>query len=250
MSNTKIPKISLQKLKTKSDLKDNFTNTIYKRPFVLEKIVKDLHCENLIRKDPLMDKKKELKKIKIPKILKILQKQKEESKSNGQKPFFHFIPTLNQFKFHKNQRKSNIFNKKMTLYRQRSDFDLPMINKHKKNFSQINEKNNFSLEKNKNNTHNDDEKSIEKLMTSEIMEPKDLFKNMSRNICICSFMNKMPGDKSLHENYKAINDINKINEKYNLNLNLNLNKNDSNSEIFKGKRYTITGKLTQLFQYY
>ena len=56
MSNTKIPKMALQKLKTKSNLKDNFTNTIYKRPFVLEKIVKDLHCENLIRKDPLMDK--------------------------------------------------------------------------------------------------------------------------------------------------------------------------------------------------
>ena len=67
----------------KKTFKDSYTNTNYKRPFILEKFAKDLHSPNLINilnnknKNPLIQKKKELKKIKIPRKLKLIPKKKK-----------------------------------------------------------------------------------------------------------------------------------------------------------------------------
>ena len=229
--------------------KDSFTNTNYKRPFILEKILKDLHCKNLINKnkDPLIKKKKKLRKIKLPNKLKIKEEINKDSLSKDRTPFLYLIPNLENFK-----RKINIpINKQ--LNRQRSDLDLPMITKHKL-------KNQGSLEEEKttmtffydNNSINskDEGKNKEKLIESEILNAKDLYKNRARKMSICSFMNKLPGDKSLQENYKIIKDINIINDKYNLNLNLNHNKSNSTSKIFDNKKYNISGMLNKLFQYY
>ena len=83
-----------------------------------------------------------------------------------------------------------------------------------------------------------------------MMEPINLYKNKERKISVCSYINKMPGNQSLQENYKVIKDINMINDKYNLKLNLYTNKNKSTAQIFDGKKYTKIGKLSKLFQYY
>ena len=239
--------------KEQKTFKDSFTNTNYKRPFIIEKFIKDLHCANIINKnkDFLIKKRKQLKKIKLPRKIKIKPEIKKEPISRGKKPFLYLIPNPNLINLI--QREINILpNKK--LNRQRSDLDLPMITKHK-----INKQSTFEEEKNtmtffndKSNTFNskEDENNNEKLIDSEMLEAKDLCKNKSRKISICSFMNKLPGDTSLHENYKIIKDINIINDKYNLNLNLNHNKSNSTSKIFDNKKYNIYGMLNKLFQYY
>lgn len=237
------------------DFKDSFTNTAYKRPFIEEKFVKDLHCENLIKsiknkyKDPFIEQKR-LKKLKLRKKLKVIPKEKEEINLPNKNGFFYCIPNMQHFDIKTNKEKINYPKIKTILIRQRSDFDLPTINKHKsRNISQIEQKNNYSLFRdNATNNIKDDEKSKE-CFISEMMEPIDLYKNKSRKISICSYMNKMPGNQSLQENYKVIKDINKINDKYNLKLNI-FNKNKSNSQIFDGKKYTKLGRLSRLFQFY
>ena len=264
MSNTKtqIKEIKeIKEIKPQKTFKDSFTNTSYKRPFVLEKIEKDLNKKNFIEymnnknKGPLMKKRKQLKKIKLPYKVKISpKKEKEELIHNNKAPFIHCIPNIEHLKLQLNQRKINLIPKKR-LNRQRSDFDLPMIAKHKlNNQSQIQEKTTMTFfDDKKNNKTLDDnkeeeEKDQENIAESGMMGAKDLYKNKSRKITICTFLNKMPGDKSLNENYKVINNANEINDKYNLDLNL-LNKN-ANSKIFKGKKYNIYGMLNKLFQYY
>ena len=186
--------------------------------------------------------------------MKKIIKEKFDSKISNKVPFLHLIPNSENMHFKLNQRELNI-NPKKKLIRQRSDFDLPRIAKHKKD----NKNNNDEIEKttmtffNENNTISNDkneEKDKENLITSGMLKAKDLFKNKSRKLSVCSFMNKLPGDKSLNENYKIINDINIINNKYNLNLNLNDNKNTSTSNIFEGKKYKINGMLNKLYQYY
>ncbi len=233
----------------KKTFKDSYTNTNYKRPFILEKFSKDLHSPNLINilnnknKNPLIQKKKELKKIKIPRKLKLIPKKKEETSfPNNKTPFLRLIPNIHNLSKKLNERK---INKK--LIRQRSDFDLPMITKHK-----IHNKPE-EIEKNTMTFFDDNTLSNlkeENLINNEMLGPKDLYNNISRKLSICSFMNKLPGDKSLLENYKIINDVNIINDKYNLKLNLNNNKSHSTSKIFYGRKYNIYGMLNKLFQYY
>ena len=241
------------------DFKDNCTNTAYKRPFIEEKFAKDLHCENLIKsirnkyKDPFIEQKR-LKKLKIRNKLKIIQKDKEKEKEEINLPnknaFFYCIPNMQHFDIKTNKKKLNNPKIKTILIRQRSDFDLPKINKYKsRNISQTELKSNYSLfRENATNSIKDDEKNKE-CFISEMMEPIDLYKNKERKISICSYMNKMPGNQSLQENYKVIKDINMINDKYNLKLNI-FNKNKSNSQIFDGKKYTRLGRLSKLFQFY
>ena len=237
------------------DIKDSCTNTAYKRPFIEEKFLKDLHCENLIKsirnkyKDPFIEQKR-LKKLKLNKNLKIIPKEKVEINLPNKNSFFYCIPNIQNFDIKANNLKINYPKIKSILLRQRSDFDLPTINKHKsRNISQIELKNNYSLfRENPNSSIKDDEKNNEYFM-SEMMEPINLYKNKERKISICSYMNKMPGNQSLQENYKVIKDINMINEKYNLKLNL-YNKNNSACQIFDGKKYTKLGRLSKLFQFY
>ena len=233
----------------KKTFKDSYTNTNYKRPFILEKFEKDLHSPNLINilnnknKNPLIQKKKELKKIKIPRKLKLILKKKEDASfPNNKTPFLRLIPNIHNLSKKLNERK---INKK--LIRQRSDFDLPMITKHK-----IHNKPE-EIEKNTMTFFDDNTLSNlkeENLINNEMLDSKDLYNNISRKLSICSFMNKLPGDKSLLENYKIINDVNIINDKYNLKLNLNNIKSHSTSKIFDGRKYNIYGMLNKLFQYY
>ena len=249
MSLTKI-----QVIKPKKTFKDSFTNTNYKRPFILEKFFKDLHSTNIQSiinnrsKDPLMKKKKEIKKIKIPRKLKVVQKVKELSFSRNKTPFLHLIPNLHQFKRNFDEKKI-----KKKLIRQRSDFDLPIIARHKILNQPVEEEKTtmtFFDDNTISNSKEHEKSNNENFVNSEMMEAKDLYKNISRKLSICSFMNKLPGDKSLQENYKIINDVNAINDKYNLKLNLNHNKSSSTSKIFDRKKYNIYGMLNKLFQYY
>ena len=247
-------KLQIKEVKPKKTFKDSFTNTNYKRPFILEKFVKDLHSSNINDKiDPLIKKRKQLRKLKIPHKIKILAKMKEEVKNSRNKtPFLHLIPNINQFNYKINKRKINIAPKKK-LTRQRSDFDLPMITRHKlENNGPVEEEKTTMTFFDDNTISNskDDEKNNENLITSEMMDVKELFPNESRKISVCTFLNKLPGNKSLKENYKVINDINAINDKYNLKLNLNNKKSNSTSNIFDGKKYNIYGMLNKLFQYY
>ena len=247
-------KLQIKETKPLKTFKDSFTNTNYKRPFVLDKFIKDLHCPNRNEKiDPLMKKRKQLRKLKLPRKIKIIAKIKEEAKNNRNKtPFLHLIPNINQFNYKIKQRKLNIAPKRK-LIRQRSDFDLPMITKHKlKNKGpEEEEKTTMTfLDDNTISNSKDEDKNNENLMASEMMDIKELFPNESRKVSVCTFLNKLPGNESLKENYKVINDINIINDKYNLNLNLNNKKSNSATNIFEGKKYNIYGMLNKLFQYY
>ena len=246
--------LQIKETKPLKTFKDSFTNTNYKRPFVLDKFVKDLHCPNIIEKiDPLTKKRKQLRKLKLPRKIKIISKKKEETNNNRNKtPFLHLIPSINQFNFKINQRKLNIIPKKK-LARQRSDFDLPMITRHKLINNGLVEEEKTTMTFFDDNTisnSKDEEKNNENLIESEMMDIKELFSNESRKISVCSFLNKLPGNESLKENYKVINDINTINDKYNLKLNLGSKKSNSTSNIFDGKKYNIYGMLNKLFQYY
>ena len=254
-SNQQIKDINIKK-----SFKDSFTNTNYKRPFIIEKFIKDLHSKKLKdminnrSKDPLIKKRMKLKKIKIPYKMNNIAKDKNELNSRNKTPFLHLISNRPQFNFKLGKTK---LSPKKKFNKQRSDLDLPIINRHKlKRQNQIEEAEKTTMtffnENNDNSISNskDEEKNQENLITSGMFNLKDIFKNKSRKITICSFMNKLPGNKSLNENYKILNDVKIMNEKYNLNLNLEHNKTNSTSKIFEGKKYNIYGKLNKLFQYY
>jgi hypothetical protein len=262
-------------MKLQKAFKDNCTNTNYKRPFILDKIERDIHHRNIrnIRnfinfknQDFLIKKRKELKKIKLPYKIKSTKNAKEEFNLNNRRSFISLIP-MNNIKKNVSQRK---INKK--LNRQRSDFDLPMIvNRNMKNQSLYQEKqekttmtffndndtntnsntnnNNINVDNKMTNNGEEEKKKMGFKYVSDMMSAKDLYHNKSRKKSIISFLNIIPGDKSLNENYKIINNASEINDRYNLHLKL-LKKNNSNSKIFKGKKYNIFGMLNQLFHYY
>ena len=238
--------------------KDSIRTTKYKRPFKIEKFLKDLHSSKLIdyvnNKDPLIERRKELKKIKILSKIKIMQNEKKDSNFHNKTPFLQLIPNSQNFDMKSSERVLNS-NFKKKLIKQRSDFDLPIISRQRiehKNRMDEAEKTTMTFFNNSNiiSNNNQEEKIEKKLITSEMIKSKDLYNNTSRKLSVCSFMNKLPGDKSLIENYKIIDDINIINDRYNLKLNLNDNKSDSTSKIFEGKKYNINGMLNKLYQYY
>ena len=238
------------KFPNEKSFKDNFTNTLYKRPFLIDKIKKDIYRgnhHNLLKSNNsdkhLLKLKKNLKK----KIKRINPITSNNSASNNYDHLYKFIGKLNnnlQIKSIKNKLK--IIPAKRILRRQRSDFYLPMINPRKASLEPIT--------KNKNRTiifmnDNLNEKNQEKITNSEIIEPSDIFDNKPRLIKIRSIINtSRKSDLSLNNEPKLFT-INEMNEKYNMKLNSSTISKQP-SKIFHGKKYTIIGMLNKLFQYY
>jgi len=238
------------KVPNERTFKDNFTNTLYKRPFLIEKIKKDIYQRNhhnLLKSNNsdkhLLKLKKNLKK----KIKRINPINSNISASNNYDHLYKFIRKLNnnlQIKSIKN--KQSIIPAKRILRRQRSDFDLPMINPKRIIKEPMN--------KNKNRTiiflkDNSKEKNQEKITNSEIIDSKDVFENKPRIIKIRSFINTSRESNISLNNEPKLFDINEMNEKYNMKLNSG-NTGKQSSKIFHGKKYTIIGMLNKLFQYY
>lgn len=238
------------KVPNEKSFKDNFTNTLYKRPFLIEKIKKDIYQRNhhnLLKSNNsdkhLLKLKKNLKK----KIKRINPINSNISASNNYDHLYKFIGKLNnnlQIKSIKN--KQSIIPAKRILRRQRSDFDLPMINPKRIIKEPMN--------KNKNRTiiflkDNSKEKNQEKITNSEIIDSKDIFDNKPRIIKIRSFINTSRKSNISLNNEPKLFDINEMNEKYNMKLNSG-DTGKQSSKIFHGKKYTIIGMLNKLFQYY
>ena len=238
------------KVPNERTFKDNFTNTLYKRPFLIEKIKKDIYQRNhhnLLKSNNsdkhLLKLKKNLKK----KIKRINPINSNISASNNYDHLYKFIGKLNnnlQIKSIKN--KQSIIPAKRILRRQRSDFDLPMINPKRIIKEPMN--------KNKNRTiiflkDNSKEKNQEKITNSEIIDSKDIFDNKPRIIKIRSFINTSRKSNISLNNEPKLFDINEMNEKYNMKLNSG-DTGKQQSKIFHGKKYTIIGMLNKLFQYY
>ena len=238
------------KVPNEKSFKDNFTNTLYKRPFLIEKIKKDIYQRNhhnLLKSNNsdkhLLKLKKNLKK----KIKRINPINSNISASNNYDHLYKFIGKLNnnlQIKSIKN--KQSIIPAKRILRRQRSDFDLPMINPKRIIKEPMN--------KNKNRTiiflnDNSKEKNQEKITNSEIIDSKDIFENKPRIIKIRSFINTSRKSNISLNNEPKLFDINEMNEKYNMKLNSG-DTGKQQSKIFHGKKYTIIGMLNKLFQYY
>ena len=229
---------------------DNYTNTLYKRPFLLEKIKKDIYRGqhyNLLKSNNsdkhLLKLKKTLKK-KVKIINPIVSNL---SASNNYDHLYKYIGKLNNnSKLKSIKNKINIIPTKRILRRQRSDFDLPTINSR-----QVRK---IPLLKNNNRTmilvnDNSKAKNQENITNNELLDNNDIYNFKPRMIKIGSFINssRIP-DLSIN-NEKKIYDMNEINDKYNLKLNLG-NTNKKTSNIFHGKRYTIIGMLNKLFHYY
>ena len=226
------------KVPNEKSFKDNFTNTLYKRPFLIEKIKKDIYQRNHHNL---------LKSNNLDKHLLINPINSNISASNNYDHLYKFIGKLNnnlQIKSIKN--KQSIIPAKRILRRQRSDFDLPMINPKRIIKEPMN--------KNKNRTiiflkDNSKEKNQEKITNSEIIDSKDIFDNKPRIIKIRSFINTSRKSNISLNNEPKLFDINEMNEKYNMKLNSG-DTGKQQSKIFHGKKYTIIGMLNKLFQYY
>ena len=205
-----LPKLNLKKIYVKSKSINHAPKT-NKRPFIVQRIIKDIYGKNYVdnSKDPLLMKKKNLKK--------------KTEKEGTDKSIID------------NNNNNSLNNKiKRILKRKKSDSDLPTIYRSRlRNINLLRYPNYYNRGK---------------LIESELMDSKIYNTNIPRKLGIYSFMNKLPGNQSLIENYKSIKDINIINDKYNLNLNLKPKEFDS--KIFKGKKYTIFGMLHKLFAYY
>lgn len=231
-------------------VKDNYTNTLYKRPFLIEKIKKDVYgikkynsINSSISDKQLILLKKSLKK----KIEKTTPTNSNLSDSNNLEHLFKYIGDINnnlQIISIKNKR--NVFQTRRILQRQKSDFDLPKINSRKIS------KNPLSKSKNKTVLLKSDISSqeIQENMTNnEILDPKELYNKIPKVLKIRSFVNSSRNSDLSVKDEKKIYNINEINDRYNLKLNLgNINK--KKSSIFHGKRYTIVGMLNKLFHYY
>jgi len=238
------------KVPNEKSFKDNFTNTLYKRPFLIDKIKKDIYRgnhHNLLKSNNsdkhLLKLKKNLKK----KIKRINPITSNNSASNNYDHLYKFIGKLNnnlQIKSIKNKLK--IIPAKRILRRQRSDFDLPMINPRKARLEPITKSKNRTIIFMNDNLN---EKNQEKITNSEIFEPNNIFDNKPRLIKIRSIVNtSRESDLSLN-NEPKLYDINEMNEKYNMKLNSSTISKQP-SKIFHGKKYTIIGMLNKLFQYY
>ena len=204
-------------IKKRKKLNKN-TNNIFKRPFLLEKIAKDIHCENFISslhykyEDPLIKQN-------------FLKLKKKTPKKSINKLTYDEMYSIKKYSFHK-------LNK--------NPCSLPVIFAHQQNPEKIFENENITssiLNSSKENENDD-----ERLVTSGMFKD-DIFKEKT-NIKVRSFINKQPGEQSL-KNYKKIDDINKVNEKYNLNLKL------KQVTPYKGiKKMTIFGMLNKLYHKY
>jgi len=231
--------------------KDNFTNTLYKRPFSIEKIKKDLNRIKNYNSRTSNNQDKHLLELRK----KLKEKVMKEYSSNEKMPLsknldnlYRFIKKINNNNLNIKSIKSRggIIPAKKKFNRQRSDFDLPMISSRKLRKQLIIRDNskNMSLLNDYFNS-----KEQENIIHSEIMGPKEMFKNNQRTIKISSFVNTSKVNDIPINNEPKLYDINEINEKFNLKLNLS-NVSKPPSKIFQGRKYTILGMLNKLFEYY
>ena len=126
------------KIEEKSHIKemkaqnDNFTNTLYKRPFSIEKIKKDLNRIKNYNSRTSNNQDKHLLELRK----KLKEKVMKEYSSNEKMPLsknldnlYRFIKKINNNNLNIKSIKSRggIISSKKKFNRQRSDFDLPMI---------------------------------------------------------------------------------------------------------------------------
>ena len=91
-------------------------------------------------------------------------------------------------------------------------------------------------------------KNYKFIIPKEIIDDKILNYNQTREIKISSFLNKAKENELFVENPRIL-DINEMNNKFNMNLNFGTSRNKA-SQIFNGKRYTISGMLNKMYHYY
>ena len=248
-----------QNNQNKKKLQDNFANTIYKRPFLIEKIQKDLYrgkdyfkfIKTKNSDSKLLKFKKNIKKkVKINPLLHGF------SSSNNFANFYEFIEKLNNnLRIKSIKKMMNMIPSEKVLQRQKSDFSLPVISNRKTIIIPKIKKNHKTLLSmdyrniiEENFEKNEDNKNIKNVIAkSEVNNTKDININKPRIIKIRSFSNICKNNDVSNE--QKIYDMSEINEKYNLHLNLDIKEKKKNT-IFRGKRYTMVGMLNKLFQYY
>ena len=241
-------KKNIRNIKT---LKDNFTNTIDERQFLLEKIEKDiLKGKNNIKHLRSNSLDEHLTKLRQNLKKKVKKKNFLNPNNSSPKNFDHiyrFIKKQNNLKLKSIKNNLRMIPTKNILTRQKSDINLPVIN-NRKIIKQ------FLLKKSRLPTLSFIEKiplldNKEKISNSAMLGSNDIYANIPRIIKIRSFSNICKDNDLSNDKYSEENNINEIDSKYNLNLNSKIKYKKLNS-IFNGKKYTKFGILNKLFEYY
>ena len=241
-------KKNIRNIKT---LKDNFTNTIDERQFLLEKIEKDiLKGKNNIKHLRSNSLDEHLTKLRQNLKKKVKKKNFLNPNNSSPKNFDHiyrFIKKQNNLKLKSIKNNLRMIPTKKILTRQKSDINLPVIN-NRKIIKQ------FLLKKSRLPTLSFIEKiplldNKEKISNSAMLGSNDIYANIPRIIKIRSFSNICKDNDLSNDKYSEENNINEIDSKYNLNLNSKIKYKKLNS-IFHGKKYTKFGILNKLFEYY
>ena len=241
-------KKNIRNIKT---LKDNFTNTIDERQFLLEKIEKDiLKGKNNIKHLRSNSLDEHLTKLRQNLKKKVKKKNFLNPNNSSPKNFDHiyrFIKKQNNLKLKSIKNNLRMIPTKNILTRQKSDINLPVIN-NRKIIKQ------FFLKKSRLPTLSFIEKiplldNKEKISNSAMLGSNDIYANIPRIIKIRSFSNICKDNDLSNDKYSEENNINEIDSKYNLNLNSKIKYKKLNS-IFHGKKYTKFGILNKLFEYY
>ena len=241
-------KKNIRNIKT---LKDNFTNTIDERQFLLEKIEKDiLKGKNNIKHLRSNSLDEHLTKLRQNLKKKVKKKNFLNPNNSSPKNFEHiyrFIKKQNNLKLKSIKNNLRMIPTKNILTRQKSDINLPVIN-NRKIIKQ------FLLKKSRLPTLSFIEKiplldNKEKISNSAMLGSNDIYANIPRIIKIRSFSNICKDNDLSNDKYSEENNINEIDSKYNLNLNSKIKYKKLNS-IFHGKKYTKFGILNKLFEYY
>lgn len=241
-------KKNIRNIKT---LKDNFTNTIDERQFLLEKIEKDiLKGKNNIKHLRSNSLDEHLTKLRQNLKKKVKKKNFLNPNNSSPKNFDHiyrFIKKQNNLKLKSIKNNLRMIPTKNILTRQKSDINLPVIN-NRKIIKQ------FLLKKSRLPTLSFIEKiplldNKEKISNSAMLGSNDIYANIPRIIKIRSFSNICKDNDLSNDKYSEENNINEIDSKYNLNLNSKIKYKKLNS-IFHGKKYTKFGILNKLFEYY
>ena len=241
-------KKNIRNIKT---LKDNFTNTIDERQFLLEKIEKDiLKGKNNIKHLRSNSLDEHLTKLRQNLKKKVKKKNFLNPNNSSPKNFDHiyrFIKKQNNLKLKSIKNNLRMIPTKNILTRQKSDINLPVIN-NRKIIKQ------FLLKKSRLPTLSFIEKiplldNKEKISNSAMLGSNDIYANIPRIIKIRSFSNICKDNDLSNDKYSEESNINEIDSKYNLNLNSKIKYKKLNS-IFHGKKYTKFGILNKLFEYY
>ena len=241
-------KKNIRNIKT---LKDNFTNTIDERQFLLEKIEKDiLKGKNNIKHLRSNSLDEHLTKLRQNLKKKVKKKNFLNPNNSSPKNFDHiyrFIKKQNNLKLKSIKNNLRMIPTKNILTRQKSVINLPVIN-NRKIIKQ------FLLKKSRLPTLSFIEKiplldNKEKISNSAMLGSNDIYANIPRIIKIRSFSNICKDNDLSNDKYSEENNINEIDSKYNLNLNSKIKYKKLNS-IFHGKKYTKFGILNKLFEYY